>query len=111
MQHSDDVIANTNYTAPIDARQFAAAAQRYPLLVVNYYAPWCPFCQRLAPTWNTVMDWAHKKYPVSDGRIRIASVDCTKEEARPASAYVSLPVHDRQGGGVPESSQMLPLST
>ena len=62
--------------------QFNAAKLRYPLVLVNFYAPWCPYCQRLGPTWQNVSEWAHAKYPVSDGRIRLASIDCVKEEVR-----------------------------
>lgn len=77
--HDDDTLANTNYTAPMTTNQFRFAQRRYPLLVVNFYAPWCPWCQRLAPTWENVMNYAHTQYPVTDGRIRIAKVDCTVE--------------------------------
>ena len=41
-------------------------------VVVNFYAPWCPWCQRLEPTWEAVTQEVHQKYPDSDGRIRFA---------------------------------------
>lgn len=82
MQHDDDTLANTNYTAPMSEAQFRFAQRRYPILIVNYFAPWCPWCQRLAPTWEAVMKYAHSTYPTSDGRIRIAKVDCTVEVVR-----------------------------
>ncbi len=43
-------------------------------MVVNFYAPWCPWCQRLEPTWEAVTQEVHTKYPDSDGRIRYAKV-------------------------------------
>ena len=43
-------------------------------VVVNFYAPWCPWCQRLEPTWEAVTQEVHTKYPDSDGRIRYAKV-------------------------------------
>ena len=43
-------------------------------VVVNFYAPWCPWCQRLEPTWEAVTQEVHAKYPDSDGRIRYAKV-------------------------------------
>jgi thiol-disulfide isomerase/thioredoxin len=90
VQHNVDTLANQNYTEPLDPRQFAAAAARYPLFVVNFFAPWCPFCKQLAPTWETVMQYAHTKYPVSDGRIRLASVDCTAQEVRAIPSLLLL---------------------
>ena len=39
---------------------------------MNFYAPWCPWCQRLEPTWEAVTQAVHAKYPDSDGRIRFA---------------------------------------
>ena len=35
MQHDDDTLANTNYTAAMTANQFKFAQRRYPLLVVR----------------------------------------------------------------------------
>lgn len=45
-------------------------------VVVNFYAPWCPWCQRLEPTWEAVTQEVHTKYPDSDGRLRFAKVCC-----------------------------------
>jgi thiol-disulfide isomerase/thioredoxin len=47
-------------------------------VVANFYAPWCPWCQRLEPTWEAVTTEVHNRYPESDGRIRFAKVDCTR---------------------------------
>lgn len=56
-------------------------------VVVNFYAPWCPWCQRLEPTWEAVTQEVHNKYPDSDGRIRFAKVSrdlcpCKEPKAR-----------------------------
>jgi thiol-disulfide isomerase/thioredoxin len=45
-------------------------------VVVNFYAPWCPWCQRLEPTWEAVTQDVHAKYPDTDGRIRFAKARC-----------------------------------
>lgn len=50
-------------------------------VVLNFYAPWCPWCQRLEPTWEVVAKEVHKRYPEADGRIRFGKVDCTQEVA------------------------------
>lgn len=47
-------------------------------VVANFYAPWCPWCQRLEPTWEAVTAEVHKRYPEHDGRIRFGKVGhCT----------------------------------
>jgi thiol-disulfide isomerase/thioredoxin len=43
-------------------------------VVVNFYAPWCHWCQRLEPTWEAATKEVHEKYPEWDGRIRFAKV-------------------------------------
>lgn len=43
-------------------------------VVANFYAPWCPWCQRLEPTYETVTQKVHEKYPEADGRIRFIKV-------------------------------------
>jgi thiol-disulfide isomerase/thioredoxin len=64
----------------LTAATHAAAEGKYPLLLVNFYAPWCPWSQRLQPVWEAAARTLHGKYPtLVDGRILLAKVDCTKE--------------------------------
>lgn len=72
---------HVDISTPLDKKEFAATLHRYPLVVVNFYAPWCPFCRRMEPSWEAATQAVHDKYPEeSDGRIRFAKVDCTKEQ-------------------------------
>jgi len=73
---ADDV-----YDKPIDAAHFHTLVEKFPVVVVNFYAPWCPWCQRLEPTWDAVVAEAKARYPEADGRLRLAKVDCTVEVA------------------------------
>lgn len=53
--------------------------RRYDIVVVNFFAPWCPWCQRLGPTWEAVTEQVHERYNDDDARLRFAKVDCTVE--------------------------------
>jgi thiol-disulfide isomerase/thioredoxin len=68
-----------NYAAPLSKADFEEAMKKYSIVVANFYAPWCPWCQRLEPTWEAVQKEVHDKYPESDGRIRFVKIDCTAE--------------------------------
>lgn len=60
---------------PIGAQAIQAEGELFDCVVlVNFYAPWCPWCQRLEPSWDAAMSEIHDKYPESDGRIRLAKV-------------------------------------
>lgn len=43
---------------------------------VDYFAPWCIHCVRLAPTWEAFAKTVHDK----DIRVKVFRVDCTKNE-------------------------------
>ncbi|KAG2482258.1 hypothetical protein HYH03_018802 [Edaphochlamys debaryana] len=66
-------------TVPLSHENFEATLARYPIVIVNFFAPWCHWCQRLEPTWEASTKEVHDKYPEWDGRIRFAKVDCTAE--------------------------------
>lgn len=73
------VTNDIDISSPINHANFEATLQKYPIVVVNFFAPWCHWCQRLAPTWEAATKAVHEKYPEWDGRIRYAKVDCTQE--------------------------------
>ncbi|KAI7844497.1 hypothetical protein COHA_001856 [Chlorella ohadii] len=78
-EHPGFQYEDVNISQPLTEAIWEATAKRYDVLVVNFFAPWCPWCQRLAPTWEAVTEEIHNKYPEADGRIRLAKVDCTAE--------------------------------
>ncbi|GBF88082.1 disulfide-isomerase [Raphidocelis subcapitata] len=71
---------NVDITVPLTSDNFKTTLARHPIVVVNFYAPWCHWCQRLEPAWEAATKAVHEKYPEgADGRIRFAKVDCTAE--------------------------------
>ncbi|XP_068668367.1 protein disulfide isomerase-like 5-4 [Aristolochia californica] len=59
---------------------FDKLSHQFPVLVVNFYAPWCPWCNRLAPSWEKASKIIRERYdPELDGRILMGKVDCTRE--------------------------------
>lgn len=82
-KYDDDVsqFQNVDITQPLRAANFDMTVRHYPIVIVNFYAPWCPWCQRLEPAWEAATKEIHDRYPESDRRIRLAKVDCTKEQA------------------------------
>ncbi|KAF7833868.1 protein disulfide-isomerase 5-4 [Senna tora] len=59
---------------------FDKYSHQYPILVVNFYAPWCYWSQRLKPSWEKAAKIIRERYdPEMDGRILLGKVDCTQE--------------------------------
>ncbi|XP_047334773.1 protein disulfide isomerase-like 5-4 [Impatiens glandulifera] len=66
----------------LNAHQFDIMSHRHPILVVNFFAPWCYWSNRLKPSWEKAAKIMRERYdPETDGRILIGKVDCTEESA------------------------------
>ncbi|CAN1242826.1 Protein disulfide-isomerase 5-4 [Linum perenne] len=64
----------------LNAQKFDAFSKQFPILVVNFYAPWCTWSNRLKPSWEKAAKIMSERYdPDIDGRIILAKVDCTQE--------------------------------
>lgn len=53
-----------DFAKPLDEASWDAHMNHYDVVIVNFFAPWCHWCQQLAPTWETVTQAVHQKYPV-----------------------------------------------
>lgn len=61
---------------------FDERAHEFPVLLVNFYAPWCPWSRQLEPAWERAANMLVGMYPPdTDGRLRFAKVDCTVYQA------------------------------
>ncbi|XP_019194608.1 PREDICTED: protein disulfide isomerase-like 5-4 [Ipomoea nil] len=64
----------------LNGRTFDRVVHEYPILVVNFYAPWCYWSNRLKPSWEKAAKIIKERYdPEMDGRILLGKVDCTEE--------------------------------
>mmetsp|Transcript_64260 Transcript_64260/g.94085 ORF Transcript_64260/g.94085 Transcript_64260/m.94085 type:complete len:477 (-) Transcript_64260:454-1884(-) len=54
---------------------FEPTHQKYDIMLVNFFAPWCHWCQRLEPVWEKSGATIMQKHP--DAQIILAKVDCT----------------------------------
>ncbi|KAJ7948470.1 protein disulfide-isomerase 5-4-like [Quillaja saponaria] len=81
IKHGDDVDEeSTEGSLKMAAHNFDKYSHLFPVLVVNFYAPWCYWSQRLMPSWEKAAKIIRDRYdPEMDGRILLAKVDCTKE--------------------------------
>jgi len=77
-------------SVPLSHDNFVQTLNRYPIVIINFFAPWCHWCQRLEPAWEAATKEVHEKYPeAADGRIRFAKVDCTQEMDMCRSHYIT----------------------
>ncbi|XP_031261995.1 protein disulfide-isomerase 5-3-like [Pistacia vera] len=67
-------------SATLTASNFDSFSHQYPILVVNFFAPWCYWSKRLKPSWEKAAQTIRDRYdPEMDGRILLGKVDCTEE--------------------------------
>ncbi len=59
----------------LDHTTLPAEIKKRRFVMVNFYAPWCPWCQRLAPIWEEAYSNIMKEHP--DMEVLLAKVDCT----------------------------------
>ncbi|CAH2053206.1 unnamed protein product [Thlaspi arvense] len=67
---------------PLTNGSFEAFSHHFPLLIVNFYAPWCYWSNRLKPSWEKAATIIKQRYdPEADGRVLLGNVDCVEEAA------------------------------
>ncbi|XP_050219593.1 protein disulfide isomerase-like 5-4 [Mercurialis annua] len=81
IKHGDEFEGDVSDGAvSLNSRNFDHYAHQYPILVVNFFAPWCYWSNRLKPSWESAAKIIRERYdPEMDGRIIMANVDCTSE--------------------------------
>lgn len=81
IKHDDEVDEeHAEGSVTLTGRNFDRVSHQYPILAVNFYAPWCYWSNRLKPSWEKAANILKERYdPEMDGRILLGKVDCTTE--------------------------------
>ncbi|KAM0943839.1 putative endoplasmic reticulum vesicle transporter, Thioredoxin domain, Thioredoxin-like superfamily [Dioscorea sansibarensis] len=79
--HGDEVEEEHNEgSISLNSGNFDKYSHQYPILVINFFAPWCSWSNRLKPSWERASRIMRQRYdPEMDGRILLGKVDCTEE--------------------------------
>ncbi|KAG7400643.1 hypothetical protein PHYBOEH_004910 [Phytophthora boehmeriae] len=75
-----DTQTSVHYSTPLTSKTFDDFMAKYELVLVNFYAPWCPYCHQLHPEWERAAAQL-PDHPEYSEMVRMASVDCTDPEA------------------------------
>lgn len=81
IKHDDEVDEEYGEgSVSLSAHNFDRITHQYQILVVNFFAPWCYWSNRLKPSWEKAAKIIRERYdPEMDGRILLGKVDCTEE--------------------------------
>eukprot|EP00752_Nemacystus_decipiens_P014202 g12631.t1 len=64
------------HAVPLTMANFKDFVEGNDNVMVDFYAPWCVWCIKLAPTWEA---FAEEVERTMDGNMRVAKVDCVAE--------------------------------
>lgn len=75
-EHHDLEVLHANgiHAVPLDQRNFEPWLSRHDYTFVNFYAPWCVWCQRLHPVWEAFAE----KVESDHLPITVVQVDCVE---------------------------------
>lgn len=82
VKHDDDDVLEdyAEGSVVLNGHNFDKVVQEYDILVVNFYAPWCYWSNRLKPSWEKAAMVIRQRHdPEADGRILLGKVDCTEQ--------------------------------
>ncbi|KAI7736191.1 hypothetical protein M8C21_007972, partial [Ambrosia artemisiifolia] len=64
----------------LNSHSFNKLIHEHPVVVVNFFAPWCHWSRLLRPAWEKAAKVMRQRYhPEHDGRLIVGSIDCTQE--------------------------------
>lgn len=72
-----DAIADPNSAVvKLTTKEFKSFLDENPLVLTEFFAPWCGYCKQLGPEFAKAADLLNETHP----KIKLAQVDCTEEE-------------------------------
>lgn len=73
--HHDLALLHRNgvHAVPVDQNSFDPWLKKYEYVFVDFYAPWCVWCQRLEPVWEAFAE----KMAIEEMPVSVIKVDCT----------------------------------
>ena len=104
----DDGPATEYYTPAA----FTQMIKGHPLVVINFYAPWCFWSNRLAPAWAAVSKRLHSR--AWSQSVKFIKIDCTDQtaqalcKAQAIHAFPSVRASHRISPYLPRSPQISP---
>lgn len=112
--YSDDEVKakiGMSESEEITTENFEAKLKANHWSFVDFYAPWCIHCTRLAPTWEAFAKTVHDK----DIHVKVFKVDCTKNEflcrQQQISGYPTLRVYQGTTPRYPDFNGKRTVST
>ena len=64
----------------LTADTFETERKKHEIVVVNFFTPWCHWCQKLEPVWEKATAKMVETHP-GDDRLILAKVDCTSDKS------------------------------
>jgi thiol-disulfide isomerase/thioredoxin len=59
---------------------FEMERKKHDIIIVNFFTPWCHWCQKLEPVWEKAAAKMFETHP-GDERLILAKVDCTSDKS------------------------------
>mmetsp|Transcript_18103 Transcript_18103/g.23814 ORF Transcript_18103/g.23814 Transcript_18103/m.23814 type:complete len:461 (-) Transcript_18103:301-1683(-) len=74
----EELHRNGEHAIPVTKAKFAELLADKEFTFVDFYAPWCIWCQRLAPTWELFAEDMENRPELAE-KVNIVKVDCVEE--------------------------------